>query len=113
MLNWFEKNVLICVKFKVFFGVYIVFVGVSFVVIYFVGGSFVVFGVVGVVFIGIVGIVLVLFFKICISYVNMVLCMEVLVVGDIESVINYIDYKDCVGCMIKVMVIFCDNVMEL
>ena len=113
MLNWFEKNAPIRVKFKALLGVHTAFAGAGLATTYLAGGSPALLGAAGAAFIGTVGTVLVSSSKICTPYVNTVLRMEALAAGDTDTPINYTDHKDCVGRMTKAMATFRDNAVEL
>lgn len=51
--------------------------------------------------------------RICRPYVNTVVRMEGLAVGDLDTPISYIDHQDCVGRMTKAMQTFRNNAVEL
>ncbi len=113
MLNWFEKNAPIRVKFKALLGVHTAFAGAGIATTYLAGGGPALLGVAGAAFIGTICAVLVSSSKICTPYVNTVLRMEALAAGDTDSAINYTDHKDCVGRMTKAMATFRNNAVEL
>lgn len=50
---------------------------------------------------------------ICDPYVNTVVRMEGLAAGDLDSRIDYMDHKDCVGRMTRAMTVFRDNAVAI
>ncbi|KPF50016.1 hypothetical protein IP65_20015 [Novosphingobium sp. AAP1] len=112
MLDWFEKEAPIRKKFQLLSIVYGSLSGLGFL-----ATALAVTGLSGTVAIGL-GLVsfaatitttLVATDRICRPYVNTVLRMEALAIGDTQSEIAYTEYRDCVGRMTKAMASFRDN----
>lgn len=111
MFSWFEKSAPIRVKFKVLLVLHTL-LGVSAVAgAYFAGQGAAMLGLA--VASGALAVTVATVFVsgrlICTPYVNTVLRMEALAVGDVTSPIQYTDYVDCVGRMTKAMSVFRDN----
>ncbi|RYE95707.1 MAG: methyl-accepting chemotaxis protein, partial [Oxalobacteraceae bacterium] len=115
MLDWFEKRAPIKTKFKILLFIYSGFAGsitatawyaaihasginVPLVLSMAISGT-----------VSIMGVTLLASRLICTPYVNTVLRMEALVRGDLDSPVNYTDYRDCVGRMTKAMESFREN----
>jgi methyl-accepting chemotaxis protein len=112
MFDWFEKTAPIRVKFQALLAVHSVFSGAAFAATCYAvygGGGIVAVAISGAFFALTVLAVLISSKLICTPYVNTVLRMESLARGDTKSVIQYTDYRDCVGRMTKAMAVFRDN----
>jgi methyl-accepting chemotaxis protein len=109
MLNWFEKDAPIRVKFRALLWVHTALAGVGLVTTYLAGGSPALLGAAGAAFVATIATVMIASSKIANPYVNTVLRMEALAAGDTASNIRYTEHKDCVGRMTRAMAKFRDN----
>lgn len=109
MLNWFEKDAPIRVKFRALLGAHTALAGVGLATTYLAGGSPALLGAAGAAFVATIATVMIASSKITNPYVNTVLRMEALAAGDTASNIRYTEHKDCVGRMTRAMAKFRDN----
>ncbi len=109
MLNWFEKDAPIRVKFKTLLGVHTALGGVGVATTVLAGGSPALIGAATAALVVHAVTVMVASTKITDPYVATVLRMEALAAGDTISPINHTDHKDCVGRMTRAMETFRTN----
>lgn len=113
MIDWFEKQAPIRVKFKAL-TILQTLIGASGIALAWLdGGSTVLLA--SITATNILAIAALLFAGrlVCTPYVNTVLRMEAMAAGDTDSVIQYTDYKDCVGRMTVAMQTFRNNAVEV
>jgi methyl-accepting chemotaxis protein len=111
MFSWFERTAPIRTKFKTLFAIHAGLSAISLGATWFAmsGGGYSSIAIAAGAF-GLTILTVVISGRlICEPYVNTVLRMEALARGDTKSPIAYSDYQDCVGRMIKAMVVFRDN----
>lgn len=117
MLDWFEKDAPIRLKFKVLLIVQATLAAIGFAISWAGYHGYVSSGLENIVSITVlvatVGSIALASNRICTPYVNTVLRMEALAAGDTATPIMYTDYKDCVGRMTKAMATFRDNAVEV
>ncbi|WP_277968129.1 methyl-accepting chemotaxis protein [Sphingomonas echinoides] len=104
-MNWFRADAPIRLKMLVSYGTFVALLGITTLSTVLLPSSMAVWVALGATG---VGVVLAHLFReaVCVPYVSTVVRMEGLAAGDLETPIDFTDYKDCVGRMTKAMFAF-------
>ncbi|MBP6031440.1 MAG: methyl-accepting chemotaxis protein [Sphingobium sp.] len=111
MLDWFKRQAPIRVKFKALLAIHGVWgvCGAAATVLAGMGMTPIAYGLAAIALAGAVATVVISGKLICEPYVDTVVRMEGLALGDLDSQIHYSDHSDCVGRMVTAMASFRDN----